>query len=68
MITVENVLNKNKKEAAFAGEQNEELLKTGTIKAKQQSYVPWIIIGGLAIAAGIWLWVKGKKDNGAISG
>ena len=68
MITVEKVLDNNKKDAQVQSEQNDELLKTGTVRAKKQGYGPYILLALAAIGLGIWAYVKGKKDNGAISG
>jgi hypothetical protein len=67
MITVEEVLKQNKKETKIAQEQNEELLKTGSLKANKQSYWLWIVLGAAAIVGAILLWRQGKKDNGTIS-
>lgn len=67
MITVEKTIESNKKSAKAVNAVNEELLKTGKVKAKGQSYLPWILLGAAAIAGAIWFWKKGKQDNGAIS-
>jgi hypothetical protein len=68
MITVDDVIKSNKDSAKITSEQNEELLKTGKTKATSQSYLPWLFLGLTALVAAIWLWKKGKQDNGAISG
>lgn len=68
MITVESVIKENKDSAKITSEQNEEQLKTGTIKAKKQSYWPWVLLAAAAIAGGIWWYKRSKKENGAISG
>jgi hypothetical protein len=69
MITVEKVIKSNQKNAAGVSEQNEEMLRTGKIKAVTQTYWPMIIGAAAAIAAGIGaIWWLGKKDvNGPIS-
>jgi len=68
MITVEDIIKSNKDSAKITGEQNEEKLKTGEIKAQKQTYWPWILLAGAAIIGGIWWYKKNKNENGAISG
>lgn len=67
MITVEKIVNENKKTAEAVHEQNEEIL-SGNIVKKKKSYLPWII--ALIAAGGLawWLIKKGKKENGTIPG
>lgn len=67
MITVEKTIESNKKSAKVVNAVNEELLKTGKVKAKSQSYLPWILLAAAAIAGAIWFWKKGKQENGTIS-
>lgn len=68
MITVEDVIKSSKNSAKITSEQNEEKIKTGEIKAQKQSYLPWILLAGAALIAGIWWYKKNKNENGAISG
>jgi hypothetical protein len=67
MITVESVQTKIDKSAKFAGAAGEEQLRTGEIKAVNQSYWPWILLASAAAALGIWLW-KGEQNGGEVSG
>jgi hypothetical protein len=62
MITVEKVIKSNQKNAAGVSEQNEEMLRTGKIKAVTQTYWPMIIGAAVAIGAGIAVWWYGKKN------
>jgi hypothetical protein len=68
MITVEKTIAATKTADKITSQQNEEVLKTGTIKASKQSYLPYAFLGAAAVALAIWLWKKGKNENGAISG
>lgn len=67
MITVEKTIKSNNEQRKTVNAVNEELLKTGKIKAKSQSYLPWVLLGLAAVAAAVWLWRKGKQENGAVS-
>lgn len=68
-ITVEEVIKDNNDSSRITKEQNEELLKTGAIKAKKQSYLPWVILGLAALGFGWWLWKnKGNQNDGSIPG
>lgn len=67
MITVDKMLDSEKKSSKAMNAVNEELLTTGKVKAKTQSYLPYFILAGAAIIGAIWLWKKGKQDNGAVS-
>jgi len=68
MITVEDIIETNKNSDNISSEQNEEMLKTGEIKAVKQSYWPWVFLIAGAVGLGWWLWKKGKQENGTISG
>lgn len=68
MITVKKTLESEKRTTKLVNAVNEELLTTGQVKAKKQSYLPWIAVIITAVVAGIWLWKNGNQDNGNISG
>jgi hypothetical protein len=68
MITVETVQKKIDKSAKISNAVNEEVLKTGTVKATKQSYWPWIFLGAAGIIGGYLLLKNGKQSNGEISG
>lgn len=69
MITVEEVLLKNEVGSTEQAKDNEELLKTGSVRAVKKSYVPWIILALSAIVAG-WYFLrkKGSGKNEGVSG
>jgi len=66
MITVDKVIEQNKKTAEAVHDQNEEILN-GNIKPTKKSYLPWILVIIIAGGIGWWWWKKGKKENGTIS-
>lgn len=68
MITVDEVIKAGQKTDKLASEQNNEMLRTGKIKAKTQSYWLYIATAALGLLA-LWaVWRKGKQNDGAISG
>lgn len=63
MITVESVLDSNAKKGTEVAKDNEEVLKTGSVRAVKKSYWPWILLAVGAIAAG-WYFLRKKKNEG----
>ena len=62
MITVEKVIENDKKDQTEVAKNNEELLKTGTVSAVKKSYWPWVLLAGTAILA-LWYFVLRKKGT-----
>ncbi len=63
MITVESVLDSNVKKETEVAKENEELLKTGSVRAVKKSYWPWVLLAVGAIAAG-WYFLRKKGNEG----
>jgi hypothetical protein len=69
MITVEKIVKKNAAGSTEQAKENEELLKTGTVRAVKKSYLPWILLAVGAVAVG-WYFLrkKGSGTNEGVSG
>jgi hypothetical protein len=73
MITVEGVQEKLRKEGQDTLANNEELLKTGTVKKQKGNNVIYWLLGAGAIGLGVYLFLKNRKgqssgENTGISG
>jgi hypothetical protein len=66
MITVEDVVRKNAVGSTPTAKDNEELLKSGTIKEVRKSYLPWVLLALGAIGLG-WYFLR-KKGSGQNEG
>lgn len=63
MITVEKVLEKNVERGTEVAKDNEELLKTGSVKKVKGN--PWLWwIGGALLLTGAILYFRKKKGSG----
>lgn len=62
MITAEMIKEKEKKQAAATGQDNEEILKSGVVR-KKRNYLPWIIGGVILLGGSIWLYKNLKKGG-----
>lgn len=62
MITVEKVLKSNAASGSEVAKDNEEVLKTGSVRAVKQSYWPYILI---VVAAGVIVWYFFFRKKGS---
>jgi hypothetical protein len=66
MITVEKVIKKNAVESAEIAKDNEELLKTGSIREVKKPIWPWIV--AIVVAVGVGWYLLRKKGSGTNEG
>lgn len=63
MITVEKVLEKNVERGTEVAKDNEELLKTGSVREVKKPIWPWILAIIAALVGG-YLLLRPKKGSG----